>query len=76
ALLPKAHRSLTLFTSLKRMRDAAKALEEVPNLLVPLTRKEREDMASLIKLNPEAPVAALGSRSYMDGVDFPDLKLV
>lgn len=76
ALLPKAHRSLTLFTSLKRMRDAAKALEEVPNLLVPLTRKEREDMASLIKLNPEAPVAALGSRSYMEGVDFPDLKLV
>ncbi|ETN88254.1 RecQ family ATP-dependent DNA helicase, partial [Thermus sp. NMX2.A1] len=33
-------------------------------------------MASLIKANPQAPVAALGSRSYMEGVDFPALKLV
>nr|WP_279231296.1 RecQ family ATP-dependent DNA helicase [Thermus altitudinis] len=75
-LLPKAHRSLSLFTSRKRMEDAKRALEDLPHLLVPLTRKERDDVANLIKSDPESPVAALGSRSYMEGVDFPDLKLV
>jgi ATP-dependent DNA helicase RecQ len=75
-LLPLSHRSLTLFTSLKRLEDAQNALGDMPHLLAPLTRKEREDVASRIKQNPEAPVAALGSRSYMEGVDFPALKLV
>ncbi len=75
-LLPQSHRSLSLFTSLRRLQEAKEALEEVPNLLAPLTRKEREDVASLIKQDPKAPVAALGSRSYMEGVDFPALKLV
>ncbi|WP_460414566.1 RecQ family ATP-dependent DNA helicase [Thermus oshimai] len=75
-LLPRAHRSLSLFTSLRRLQDAKDALEDLPELLAPLTRKEREDVASLVKQDPEAPVAALGSRSYMEGVDFPALKLV
>ncbi|RIH87507.1 ATP-dependent DNA helicase RecQ [Meiothermus luteus] len=75
-ILPKAHRSLSLFTSLVRLEDAKNALRDHPHLLAPLTRKEREDIASHIKQNPEAPVAALGSRSYMEGVDFPALKLV
>jgi len=75
-LLPKSHRSLSLFTSLKRLHEAKDALQDHPHLLVPLTRKEREDIASRIKQNPEAPLAALGSRSYMEGVDFPALKLV
>lgn len=76
ALLPLSRRSLSLFTSLKRLQEAKEALQDHPHLLVPLTRKEREDIASRIKQNPEAPVAALGSRSYMEGVDFPALKLV
>ncbi|KGQ21321.2 ATP-binding protein [Thermus filiformis] len=75
-LLPRVHRSLTLFTSLKRMQDAKEALQDLPHLLVPLTRKEREDVASQVRRDPRAPVAALGSRSYMEGVDFPALKLV
>jgi len=75
-ILPKAHRSLSLFTSLVRLEDAKNALRDHPHLLAPLTRKEREDIASHIKQNPEVPVAALGSRSYMEGVDFPALKLV
>lgn len=75
-LLPKSHRSLSLFTSLKRLQETKSALVDHPHLLAPLTRKEREDIASHIKQNPEAPVAALGSRSYMEGVDFPALKLV
>ncbi|AWR88066.1 RecQ family ATP-dependent DNA helicase [Meiothermus taiwanensis] len=75
-LLPLSHRSLSLFTSLKRLEDAKGALDSLPNILAPLTRKEREDVASRIKQDPEAPVAALGSRSYMEGVDFPALKLV
>ncbi|WP_019551600.1 RecQ family ATP-dependent DNA helicase [Thermus scotoductus] len=75
-LLAKSHRSLSLFTSLRRLEEAKEALKELPHLLAPLTRKEREDVASLIKANPQAPVAALGSRSYMEGVDFPALKLV
>ena len=76
ALVPRSHRSLSLFTSLRRLEDAKKALEDHPYLLAPLTRKEREDVASRIKRDPVAPVAALGSRSYMEGVDFPALKLV
>ncbi|PZA08066.1 MULTISPECIES: RecQ family ATP-dependent DNA helicase [unclassified Meiothermus] len=75
-LVPRSHRSLSLFTSLRRLQEAKEALEEHPHLLAPLTRKEREDVASRIKQDPEAPVAALGSRSYMEGVDFPALKLV
>ncbi|WP_038056669.1 RecQ family ATP-dependent DNA helicase [Thermus amyloliquefaciens] len=75
-LLPEAHRSLSLFTSLRRLEDAKEALKDLPHLLAPLTRKEREDIASRIKQDPKAPVAALGSRSYMEGVDFPALKLV
>lgn len=76
SLLPRVHRSLTLFTSLRRMQEAKEALDDLPHLLVPLTRREREDVASLVRQNPALPVAALGSRSYMEGVDFPALNLV
>ncbi|ALJ92338.1 RecQ family ATP-dependent DNA helicase [Thermus aquaticus] len=75
-LLGHTRRSLTLFTSLKRLEAAKKALEGHPHLLAPLTRREREDVAGRIKANPQEPVAALGSRSYMEGVDFPALNLV
>jgi ATP-dependent DNA helicase RecQ len=75
-LLGRSHRSLSLFTSLRRLQDAKEALDDLPGLLVPLTRKEREDVASRIKRNPQDPVIALGSRSYMEGVDFPALRLV
>ncbi|MFN4073739.1 MAG: RecQ family ATP-dependent DNA helicase [Thermus sp.] len=75
-LLRETHRSLSLFTSLKRLHQAKEALKDHPHLLAPLTRREREDVASRIRQNPNGPVAALGSRSYMEGVDFPALKLV
>ena len=75
-LLGHTKRSLTLFTSLKRLEAAKKALEGHPHLLAPLTRREREDVAGRIKADPKEPVAALGSRSYMEGVDFPALNLV
>ncbi|WP_253718371.1 hypothetical protein, partial [Thermus scotoductus] len=58
-LLAKSQRSLSLFTSLRRLEEAKAALKELPHLLAPLTRKEREAVASLIKANPQAPVAAL-----------------
>lgn len=75
-LAGKTHRSLHLFTSNRRLRDAQKALEDQPHLRVPLTRKEREDMANAIRQDPDQPVLALGSRAYMEGVDFPNLKVV
>lgn len=75
ALLPVAHRSLTLFTSTSRMREAAEYLKNLPSLYLPLTRREREDVARVMSV-PGQPGAALGSKAYMEGVDFPDLKVV
>jgi ATP-dependent DNA helicase RecQ len=75
-LLPRLKRSLTLFTSSQRMRGAKEYLENsVPDLYVPLTRREREDIA-LYMGDPSRRGAALGTRAYMEGVDFRDLEVV
>ena len=75
-LLPKAQRSLSLFTSTARMKEASKHLEkDVSFLYTPLTRREREDIAQSMRQRDDS-AAALGTRSYMEGVDFPDLKVV
>lgn len=76
-VLPQAGRSLSLFTSRQRMQEAGEVLERVPelhNLYIPLTRREREDIAQTMRLDGAA--AALGTRAYMEGVDFPHLKVV
>ncbi|MEN2983236.1 MAG: helicase C-terminal domain-containing protein, partial [Thermus sp.] len=75
-VLEAVPRTLTLFTSLRRLEEARRALEDLPHLRAPLTRREREDTLRLARANPEAPLAALGSRSFMEGVDIPHLKLV
>ncbi|GAA6756790.1 hypothetical protein Thermus77420_22660 [Thermus thalpophilus] len=75
-LLTQVPRSLTLFTSLKRLDDAKRALEDLPHLRAPLTRKEREEALAFARKNPKEPVAVLGSRSFMEGVDLPHLRLV
>ncbi|AEB10934.1 RecQ family ATP-dependent DNA helicase [Marinithermus hydrothermalis] len=75
-LLPAAHRSLTLFTSKQRLHEAKKALEEqVPHLRAPLRRTEREEALQFMA-DGARPGHMLGSRSFMEGVDFPNLKLV
>lgn len=75
-LLPKLHRSLTLFTSAQRMREAKEYLEKsVNDLYVPLTRREREDIARYMS-DRNRRGAALGTRAYMEGVDFRDLQVV
>ena len=74
-LLPLAQRSLSLFTSTARLQEAADHLAQLPWLYTPLTRREREDVARVMQVR-ENPGSALGSRSYMEGVDFPDLKVV
>ena len=75
-LLDKANRSLSLFTSTARMKDASEQLEkDISFLYVPLTRREREDIAQSMR-EPGKRAAALGTRSYMEGVDFPDLTVV
>ena len=73
-LLPRAGRSLTLFTSTARMKQASEFLDKLPQLYTPLTRREREDIAQAMRRG--GPGAALGTRAYMEGVDFPDLKVV
>ena len=74
-ILPKSHRSLSLFTSTARMQEAGRFLEKLPQLYIPLTRREREDIAQVMRTGAET-AAALGTRSYMEGVDFPNLKVV
>ena len=74
-ILPKSHRSLSLFTSTARMQEAGRFLEKLPQLYIPLTRREREDIAQVMRTGVET-AAALGTRSYMEGVDFPNLKVV
>lgn len=73
-ILPPANRSLSLFTSTTRMKQAGEFLSKMPHLYMPLTRREREDVAESMKL--DGPASALGTRAYMEGVDFADLKLV
>lgn len=75
-ILSRVPRTLTLFTSLNRLEAARKALEDLPHLRAPLTRKEREDTVRFAQANPTEPLAALGSRSFMEGVDLPHLKVV
>ncbi len=73
ALLPHARRSLTLFTSRARMQAAGEALKTLTPLM-PLNRKEREEVA--LSMRQDGNKIALGTRAFMEGVDFPDLKLV
>lgn len=75
-ILGRVPRTLTLFTSLVRLEAARKALEDLPHLRAPLTRREREDTVRFARANPTEPIAALGSRSFMEGVDLPHLKAV
>jgi ATP-dependent DNA helicase RecQ len=74
-LLPNVERSLSLFTSSQRMKDAGKALEALEHVLVPQTRRERDDVAKQM-LDKTRRAAALGTRAFMEGVDFPNLRLV
>ncbi len=78
-LLPKLNRTLTLFTARNRL-EAAKAVLEKHNgissvLHAPLTRRERESVSESMKQRNQR-AAALGTRAFMEGVDFPDLNLV
>ncbi|BDG30055.1 RecQ family ATP-dependent DNA helicase [Thermus thermophilus] len=75
-VLGRVPRTLTLFTSLSRLEAAKKALEDLPHLRAPLTRREREDTVRFARSNPTEPLAALGSRSFMEGVDLPHLRVV
>ncbi|HEX2864456.1 MAG TPA: RecQ family ATP-dependent DNA helicase, partial [Deinococcales bacterium] len=74
SLLPAAGRSLSLYTSRERLIGARDALTEVEPLYAPLTRREREEVAAEMR-NP-GPKAALGTRAFMEGIDFPNLKVV
>lgn len=74
-VLPASYRSLSLFTSLGRLKAAANYLDGMSGLYKPLTRREREDVA-LSMQKRDVAAAALGSRSFMEGVDFPNLKTV
>jgi len=79
-ILPYAKRSLNLFTSTARLKEAGSKLKKSKELssdiLLPLTRKEREDAVQRMRAQPEAPGHTFGSRSFMEGVDLPNLKLV
>ncbi len=80
-LLPLAKRSLTLFNATERMEKLGIALKkrlEADNqpLYFPLTRKEREDAARKMRAQPTHPGHTFGSRTFMEGIDLPNLKLV
>jgi ATP-dependent DNA helicase RecQ len=81
-LLPQINRSLNLFTARARLENTKKILEQeaaiVGTLHAPLTRRERESVSQALsdvnKRNEKA--VALGTRAFMEGVDFYDLNLV
>nr|WP_246363245.1 RecQ family ATP-dependent DNA helicase [Deinococcus budaensis] len=73
AFLPHTHRSLSLFTSRERMKRAGERLEHLTPI-VPLTRVAREDAAR--EMARGGPRVAFGTRAFMEGVDFPHLKVV
>ena len=76
-VLPHAKRSLNLFTSTARLKETGTKLKDrIENVILPLTRKEREDAVQRMRAHPKAPGHAFGSRSFMEGVDLPNLKLV
>lgn len=78
-LLPRVKRSLTLFTARARLEGAKSALEQHSDLAsvlhAPLTRREREAVSVEMKDGSQR-AAALGTRAFMEGVDFPHLNLV
>ncbi len=77
ALLPRAHRSLTIFTSSERLKEiGVRVKDRVGNIYLPLTRKEREDVLRRMRGDPLASGHAFGSRAFMEGADLPNLKLV
>lgn len=73
ALFPHVQRSLTLFTSKQRMLDAGQALQPLAPL-VPSRRSERDEIVE--RMQRGGAQHALGTRAFMEGVNFPDLKLV
>ena len=77
-VLPFAKRSLNLFTSSARLKETGSRLRDRlgDDVILPLTRKEREDAVQRMRAHPEAPGHTFGSRSFMEGVDLPNLKLV
>ncbi len=81
-LLPQINRSLNLFTARSRLEKTKKVLEKeseiVGRLHAPLTRREREAVSqALSDVNKRSDKAvALGTRAFMEGVDFYDLNLV
>ena len=81
-LLPQIDRSLNLFTARTRLEKTKKVLEQesqiVGRLHAPLTRREREAVSqALSDINKRSQKAvALGTRAFMEGVDFYDLNLV
>jgi len=77
-LLPYTKRSLNLFTSSARLKETGSRLKERlgDDVILPLTRKEREDAVQRMRADPKAPGHTFGSRSFMEGVDLPNLKLV
>jgi ATP-dependent DNA helicase RecQ len=81
-LLPQISRSLNLFTARSRLEKTKRVLEEEASIVgilhAPLTRRERESVSqALSDVGKRADKAvALGTRAFMEGVDFYDLNLV
>lgn len=73
ALLPQVQRSLTLFTSTSRMVQAGEALKELAPL-VPISRSQRDDVVE--RMQEDGARHTLGTRAFMEGVNFPHLRLV
>lgn len=72
-LLPSANRSLTLFTSRERMNMMSEKLADLP-IMVPMNRRGRDEVARAMQ--EPGQKMAFGTRAFMEGVDFPDLKVV
>lgn len=81
-LLPQINRSLNLFTSRDRMKKTKVVLEQeadiVSRLHAPMTRRERESVSQTLSnaAYRDKKAIALGTRAFMEGVDFFDLNFV
>ena len=79
SVLPRVNRSLSLFTARSRLESAKAVLgrhDGIATVLhAPLTRRERESVSGEMQ-DQTKRAAALGTRAFMEGVDFPDLNVV
>jgi ATP-dependent DNA helicase RecQ len=79
SVLPRVNRSLSLFTARSRLESAKAVLERHDGIATvlhaPLTRRERESVSGEMQDQTKRAVA-LGTRAFMEGVDFPDLNVV